>query len=252
MRTWHHSADLVVSIRMVSSTGVDDLADPDLLSHRVGELLGGAACICKSDPERSEPPPDEECGMGVQASPEGDDPPLDLLVQGPVVGADGAGDNVRVAGKELGHGVDDSVRAKLEGTRAVGRRKRVVDDYGCPDGLRSLGYRGDVHEPKLGVGQRLAVHDGRAMGGDRLAPTVGIEGIDPHHGHTESRQITLDQIARVAVHLTRRNKHIPGAEQRQQRRGDGCHAASRHQRLLCTVEPSNVGCGSGDRRVAEP
>jgi len=45
--TWHHSADLVVSIRMVSSTGVDDLADPDRLSHRVGELLGGAACICK-------------------------------------------------------------------------------------------------------------------------------------------------------------------------------------------------------------
>jgi hypothetical protein len=202
VRTWHHSADLVVSIRMVLSTWVDDLADPNLLSHRLGELLGGAACIHKSDPERSEPPPDEEGGMGVQASAKGDDPRLDLIMQGRIVGAYGAGDNVRVTGKELGHGVDDSVRPKLEGTGAVGRRKRVVDDYSSPDGPRSLSYRGDIHEPKLGVGQRLAVHDGRAMGGDGLAPTVGIEGIDPHHGHTESRQITLDQIARVAVHLT--------------------------------------------------
>jgi hypothetical protein len=107
-----------------------------------------------------------------------------------------------VTRKELGHGVDDSVRPKLAGTGAVGRRKRVVDDDGGFDGPRRLGYRGDIHEPKLGVGQRLTVHDGRAMGGDGLAPTVGIEGIDPHHGHAESRQITLDQIARVTVYLT--------------------------------------------------
>ena len=67
-------------------------------------------------------------------------------MQGQVVGAYGAGDNVRVAGKELGHGVDDSVRPKLEGTGAVGRRKRVVDDYGGPDGPRSLGYRGYIRD----------------------------------------------------------------------------------------------------------
>ena len=80
--------------------------------------------------------------MRVRAAAEGDQPPLDLLVQGQVVGGHGADDNVGVAGQELGRRLDDHVGAQLERPGAEGRRERVVDDEPGPDGVRASATAG--------------------------------------------------------------------------------------------------------------
>ena len=70
-------------------------------------------------------------------------------MQGQVVGAYGAGDNVRVAGQELGRRVDDTSAPKLERRVQKGVANVLSTTSRGPGGARRLGDRRDIHEPKL-------------------------------------------------------------------------------------------------------
>ncbi len=77
------------------------------------------------------------------------------------------GDDVAVAGQELGRRFDDEIRAELERPADVRRGERVVDDVGRAVLVGEAGDRRVVGHDGRRVGDGLGVDDAGRRGGDR-------------------------------------------------------------------------------------
>ena len=170
---------------------------------------------------------------------------------------DDPGDDVAVAGQELGRRLDDQVRAELERAADVRRGERVVDDVGRAVLVGEAGDRCVVGHDGRRVGDRLGVDDAGRRRGDRgrrgrVVGHVGEVDADP-----EPREGVDELRPRRAVGGQRRHDPVAGLQLRGERGMDGAHAGGERDarprptpaRRRPRRGPTSSGWRSASRRI---
>ena len=153
---------------------------------------------------------------------------------------DYAADGGAVATQVLGCGVDDHVRAVLDGAQQVGGGHGVVHDQGhavfvrnCSDGL-------DVEHVVAGVGYGLAVEE-LGVGANGGAPLVQVIGVLNEGGFdTEVGEGVLEQVVGAAVHGGGGNNVVACTGNVQDCVGDSCLAGCQQQRANAAFQGSDT------------
>ena len=152
---------------------------------------------------------------------------------------------------ELGGGVDHDVGAPLQRPAEVGGGEGVVDDQRQ---LMLAGYRSDrldVQHVPAGVADRLT-EECLGVGTDRLAPRLGIVGVDPGQLDGHLAQHVLELIHGSAIEGGRGDDVITRLEQREQRRGLSGDAAGEGHRAGPALEAGDALLKHRDGRVHDP
>src|SRR6185437_16111427 len=111
---------------------------------------------------------------------------------------DHAGDGIAVAAEELGCGVDDNVRAPLDGAKERRRSAGVVDHQRKLVLVGDGGQRLDVGDIELGIAEALSVNSAR-FAVDGGAQAGEIVAVDEANLDAEARQRVVEEIVGSAV-----------------------------------------------------
>jgi hypothetical protein len=150
-------------VRVRGQAGVEDLLDaraavePERDRHRVLAVLAHAYCERLDTPQHE--PRVERARHGAERLLE----EVEALGDRRVVRRGEAADRVGVAAEVLRRRVHDDVRAELERTLQVRRRKRVVDDEDRAGIVRRIGRGADVDDVEERVRRRLDPHHSRVV-----------------------------------------------------------------------------------------
>ena len=145
-------------------------------------------------------------------------------------------DRGAVAAQVLGGGVDDHVRAVLDGAQQVGGGHGVVHDQGHAVFVGDLGDGLNVEHVVAGVGHGLAVEQ-LGVGANRGAPLVEVVGVLNEGGFdAQVGEGVLEQVVGAAVHGGRGDNVVTGAGNVQDCVGDSCLTGCQQQRANATFE----------------
>ncbi len=129
---------------------------------------------------------------------------------------DHAAHRVAVAGEVLRGGVEDEVRAVLEGPEQRRAEERVVRDDQEAVAVRQLGERRQVRHPEARVRRRLHEQDLR-LGADRGLDGGEVAHVGGRHRDAAPRQVVLPQDPGDREQLVANHDVVAGVEVREQR-----------------------------------
>ena len=124
-----------------------------------------------------------------------------------------AADDHPVARQELGRGVEDEIRAVVEGAHQPGRGERRIDQQRQAVVVRERRHARHVQHVEAGIAERLAEQQPRLVA-DRRAPCVEVARIDERRPDAEPRQRVVEQVVGSAVQRARRDDVPAGPHQR--------------------------------------
>ena len=136
----------------------------------------------------------------------------------------------------LGGGVDDHIRAVLDGAQQVGGGHGVVHDQGHAVFVGDLGDGLNVEHVVAGVGHGLAVEE-LGVGADCGAPCVQVVRVlNKGSFDAEVGEGVLEQVVGAAVHGGRGDHVVTGAGNVQDCVGDSCLTGCQQQRANATFK----------------
>ena len=151
-----------------------------------------------------------------------------------------AADGGAVTAQVLGGGVDDHVRAVLDGAQQVGGGHGVVHDQGYAVFVRNCGNGLNVEHVVAGVGHGLAVEE-LGVGADCGAPCIQVVRVLNEGGFdTEVGEGVLEQVVGAAVHGGRCDHVVAGAGNVQDCVGDSCLTGCQQQRTNAAFQGSDA------------
>ena len=143
-----------------------------------------------------------------------------------------------VAAEELGCGVDNDVRAVLDGADEVGRAEGVIHHQRNAVLVRQLGQGVDVGDVTVGIAQGLNV-DGAGLGADGALHFLQIVDVHEIGGNAEAGQGVGEQVVAAAVDGLLGDKVAAVLTQRFQHVGNGRRAGGQRQRRHAAFQSSH-------------
>ena len=151
---------------------------------------------------------------------------------------------------ELGEGVDDDIRAVIEGFQQVRRGQGRIQHQ---RNLRRVGYAGnrfDVEDFTAGIADGFGINQA-GFGADGLSERFRVARVHEGRIDTETGQGITEQVMGTAVQGVGCDDMAAAVHQRAYRQVDGGHAAGRRHRPGSPFQPGNAFFQHRHRRVGD-
>ena len=153
---------------------------------------------------------------------------------------------------ELRRRMDDDVRAVLDGTQLIRRRKRRIDDERNAVLVRNGGYRLDVNEVRVRIADGLDVNDLRVFPNCRLEGRRTARWIDKRRLNAEIREGVRKEIVGTAIDRRLSDDVLPRMNESLQRCRHGRCARGKGERRDAALKRRHALFEHILRRVHEP
>ena len=213
--------------RMRFEAGIVHPCDRRVRREELRNTLGAVVLVAHPQRERLQSALEQERRVWIERAAEVIGAVADAL-DGRGIAHDRARDDVGVPVQVLGGAVQTQIEARGERPVVDGRREGVVDDRDQAVLAGELHHSFQVGDLQQRVRHGLDVNGAR-VGAQQRRPGIAPVGIDEVALDAEPRELPVHQVVRAAVQPALCQEVIAGREHREERSGDGRHAARRNE-----------------------